>query len=41
MWGAHRSLGREEGDCMSDFTFTFHFHTLDKEMAKIRQVLSG
>ena len=26
-------LGRIEGTRLSDFTFTFHFHALEKEMA--------
>ena len=26
-------MGREESTRLSDFTFTFHFHALEKEMA--------
>ena len=32
--------GREESDMMSDFTFTFHFHALEKEMATHSSVLA-
>ena len=32
--------GREESDMTDDFTFTFHFHTLEKEMATLSSVLA-
>ena len=32
--------GRKESDRLSDFTFTFHFHTLEKEMATHSSVLA-
>ena len=32
--------GRKESDTMSDFTFTFHFHALEKEMATHSSVLA-
>ena len=32
--------GREESDMLSDFTFTFHFHALEKEMANHPSVLA-
>ena len=32
--------GREESDTMSDFTFTLHFHALEKEMATHSSVLA-
>ena len=32
--------GREESDTTDDFTFTFHFHTLEKEMATHSSVLA-
>jgi len=32
--------GREELDTMSDFTFTFHFYALEKEMATHSSVLA-
>ena len=32
--------GREELDTLSDFTFTFHFHALEKEMATHSSVLA-
>ena len=32
--------GREELDRLSDFTFTFHFHALEKEMATHSSVLA-
>ena len=33
--------GLEESDTMSDITFTFHFHALEKEMATHTGVLAG
>ena len=34
-------LGVPEGQtCLSDFTFTFHFHALEKEMATHSSVLA-
>ena len=32
--------GHEESDILSDFTFTFHFHALEKEMATYFSVLA-
>ena len=32
--------GREESTWVSDFTFTFHFHALEKEMATYSSVLA-
>ena len=32
--------GREESDRLSDFTFTSHFHVLEKEMASHSSVLA-
>ena len=32
--------GREESDTTNDFTFTFHFHALEKEMAIHSSVLA-
>ena len=32
--------GRTESDTLSDFTFTFHFHALEKEMATQSSVLA-
>ena len=32
--------GREESDMLSDFTFTFHFHALEKDMATHSSVLA-
>ena len=32
--------GRKESDRLSDFTFTFHFHALEKEMATHSSVLA-
>ena len=32
--------GREESDTLSDFTFTFYFHALEKEMATRSRVLA-
>ena len=32
--------GREESDTLSDFTFTFHFHTLEKKMATHSNILA-
>ena len=32
--------GREESDTLSNFTFTFHFHALEKEMATHSNVLA-
>ena len=35
------SWGREDSDTrLSDFTFTFHFHALEKEMATHSSVLA-
>ena len=33
-------MGREEQTGLSDFTFTFHFHALEKEMATHSSVLA-
>ena len=33
-------MGSLESDRLSDFTFTFHFHTLEKEMATHSSVLA-
>ena len=35
-----QSMGREESAQLSDFTFTFHFHALEKEMASHSSVLA-
>ena len=32
--------GHEESDTLSDFTFTFHFHALEKEMATHSSVIA-
>ena len=32
--------GHKESDTLSDFTFTFHFHALEKEMATYSSVLA-
>ena len=32
--------GCEESDILSDFTFTFHFHALEKEMTTHSSVLA-
>ena len=32
--------GREESTLLNDFTFTFHFHALEKEMATHSSVLA-
>ena len=34
------SWGREESDTTKHFTFTFHFHALEKEMATPSSVLA-
>ena len=38
--GRLQSMGSLELDRLSDFTFTFHFHTLEKEMATHSSVLA-
>ena len=38
--GRLQSMGREELDMTEDFTFTFHFHALEKEMATHSSVLA-
>ena len=38
--GRLQSMGREESDRLSDFTFTFHFHALEKEMATHSTILA-
>ena len=38
--GRLQSMGREESDRLSDFTFTFHFHALEKEMATHSSILA-
>ena len=35
-----QSMGSLESDRLSDFTFTFHFHALEKEMATHSSVLA-
>ena len=37
--GGLQSMGREESDLTEDFTFPFHFHALEKEMATHSSVL--
>ena len=38
--GGLQSMGSLESDTLSDFTFTFHFHTLEKEMATYSTILA-
>ena len=38
--GRLQSMGPQSWTGMSDFTFTFHFHTLEKEMASHSSVLA-
>ena len=38
--GGLRSMGHKESDTTGDFTFSFHFHTLEKEMATHSSVLA-
>ena len=38
--GGLQSVGSLESDTTSDFTFTFHFHALEKEMATYSSVLA-
>ena len=38
--GRLQSMGREEWIRLSDLTFTFHFHALEKEMATHSSVLA-
>ena len=39
--GGLQSMGsRRVGHLLSDFTFTFHFHVLEKEMATLSSVLA-
>ena len=38
--GRLKSMGSLELDMTSDFTFTFHFHALEKEMATHSSVLA-
>ena len=38
--GRLQSMGLLESDTLSDFTFTFHFHALEKEMATRSSVLA-
>ena len=38
-WAAVRGVS-ESWTCLSDFTFTFHFHALEKEMATHSSVLA-
>ena len=38
--GRLQSMGSLESDRLSDFTFTFHFHALEKEMATHSSVLA-
>ena len=39
-WLGCSPWGRKESDTLSDFTFTFHFHALEKEMATHASVLA-
>ena len=39
--GGLRSMGLQSRTLLSDFTFTFHFHALEKEMATHSSVLDG
>ena len=36
----YSSWGRQESDTTDDFTFTFHFHALEKEIATHSSVLA-
>ena len=38
--GRLQSVGSRSQTLLSDFTFTFHFHTLEKEMATHSSVLA-
>ena len=38
--GRLQSMGRKSRAQLSDFTFTFHFHALEKEMATHSSVLA-
>ena len=38
--GRLQSMGSLSQTCLSDFTFTFHFHALEKEMATHFTVLA-
>ena len=38
--GGLQSMGSRSRTCLSDFTFTFHFHALEKEMATHCSVLA-
>ena len=38
--GGLQSMGLLRSDTLSDFTFTFHFHALEKEMATHSSVLA-
>ena len=38
--GGLRSMGLQSRTLLSDFTFTFHFHALEKEMATHSSVLA-
>ena len=38
--GRLQSMGSIESDTTEDFTFTFHFHVLEKEMATHSSVLT-
>ena len=38
--GGLRSMGSLSRTQLSDFTFTFYFHALDKEMANLSSVLA-
>ena len=38
--GGLQSMGSLESDMLSDFTFPFHFHALEKEMATHSSVLA-
>ena len=39
-WAAVHGVAKSQ-TCLSDFTFTFHFHALEKEMATHSSVLDG
>ena len=38
--GGLQSMGSQSPTQLSDFTFTFHFHTLEKEMATHSSILA-
>ena len=38
-WAAVHGVGKSQ-TCLGDFTFTFHFHALEKEMATHSSVLA-